>query len=113
MPHDEYPTDLKIDTSRNVFLDATGDLATVTGDRGLEQSVAIHIGNATKRLIGASLTRTNLGLLEEEIREALNNDPQIEEIISVTVSEFDRRDNTVTVEATSVENHNYSFEVDA
>lgn len=110
----DYPTDIKIsEDDRNVFLDGTGDLATIGGKNNLEQSVAILVMGVTRNFIGSTITGRSVGLLEERVRQAINNDPQVEQITDVQIDEFDRSNSTITMTVTSTENEDFSFEVSA
>lgn len=111
MPPD-YPTDIKIsEDDRNIFVDSTGDIATIGGLNNLEQSVAIGVMNATKQFIGSRITGTTVGLLEERVREALNDDPQIKGITSVDIQEFDRGSNTIIMDITTSQDETFTIGV--
>lgn len=108
----EYPTDIKIsEDDRNIFLDDTNDLATIGGVANLEQSVAIAVMNATRQFIGDKLTGSSVGLLEEKVRQALQRDPQIERVVSVEMTEFDRSQDKVTMDVTTIEDETFQIGV--
>jgi hypothetical protein len=106
------PQDLGVDENFDVFVDDTGDLATVVGKEQLEQSVALDIANVSERFIGESLTATNLGIIEEEIRQSLNRDEQVGRVISVTVEEYNADTNAVVASVATENNRDFILEVD-
>lgn len=109
----ERPRDIAIDANRDIFLDDTNDLALVSGDAQLEQSVAIDVLDETQTFIGGKLTSQNVSLLEERMREALDDDPQIGDVISVTIDEYDRRNNSITASVRVTENDDFTITVNA
>lgn len=111
MPHENYPVDIQIDGDRDIFLDPTGDLATVGRHPNLEQSVAILVSNVTQQLVGSTVDGDTLGLLEQRVREALNRDIQVDDILEVDVTTFDRDAGKITMDVRTTENHEYTVEV--
>lgn len=110
----DYPTDMKVDQETlNVFLDDTNDMGTIRGLANLEQSTAIVVRNATQQFIGDRITGSSVGLLEERVQRALNNDEQIEEVTNVAVTEFDRGTDTVTMKVETIENDSFTLGVTA
>lgn len=107
----ERPRDIAIDESRDVFLDDTNDLALVSGSEQLEQSIAIDVLDETQLLVGSRISAQSLGLLEQRIKEALNEDPQVGTVRNVSVSKFDKRDDTVTVNVSLSENDDFTIDV--
>lgn len=107
----EYPTDIAINSHRDVYLDGSNDLALVSGKENLQQSVAIAIGDAVRQSIGSTIDGTTIGLVEERIYQALDADPQVGTIHTVTVREFDRQSNTVRLDVALAENDEFSITV--
>lgn len=106
------PEDLAVDSNFDVFVDDTGDLATVSGKDQLQQSVALDIADVTDIFVGESLTAANLGIIEERIKRSLNRDEQVGRIVSVTVDEYNRDTNTVIVDVVTADNRTFILEVD-
>jgi len=106
----DYPTDLDLDSSKDVYLDGSNDLAVVSGEAQLRQSVAIDAMDEIQEFIGGRVTGKNVGLLEERLRRAFNDDPQLDEVVNVNVVEYDRRTNELVIEATTIENENFTIE---
>ena len=106
------PEDLAVDSNFDVFVDETGDLATVSGKGQLQQSVALDIADVTDIFVGESLTAANLGIIEERIKRSLNRDEQVGRIVSVTVDEYNRDTNTVVVDVVTADNRTFILEVD-
>lgn len=107
----DYPTDLDLDDSKDIHLDGANDLATVSGVDQLSQSVAIDVMDEIQDFIGGRVTGKNIGLLEERIRQGLNDDPQLSEVQSVNIEEYDRRDNSITMEIVTIKNADFTIEV--
>lgn len=106
----EYPTDLDLNSDKDIHLDGANDLALVGGERQLRQSVAIDAMDEIQEFIGGRVTGKNVGLLEERLRQAFNDDPQLDEVVSVNVVEYDRRTDELTIEATTIENEDFTLE---
>ena len=109
----DYLTDIHLDGDRDIHLDDANDLALVSGRRNLEQSVMIAVGGAIERFVGGNIDGTTVSLLEERIRQALDVDPQIETVRSVSVEQFDRRNDTITLDVSVGENEDFTIEVTA
>lgn len=92
----DYPTDLDLTSDRDIHLDGGNDLATTSGLSQLEQSVGIDVLDATQEFVGEPLTGQSLGLLEERLRQSLNQDEQLDGVTTVNVEEYDRRTGSVT-----------------
>lgn len=107
----ERPRDIAIGTDQDIFLDDTNDLALVSGDAQLEQSIAIDVLDVTEQFVGSSITAQSIGLLEQRIREALNDDPQVGTVRDVNVSEYDKRTNSITAEVSLSEDEDFTIEV--
>jgi 2-polyprenyl-6-methoxyphenol hydroxylase-like FAD-dependent oxidoreductase len=105
--------DIGIDQNRDVYLDDGNDLGLVSGNAQLEQSVAIDVLDETRRFIGSTVTAQTIGLLEQRIGEGLADDPQVATIRDVSVEEFDKRDNSVTVSVSVAEDEDFTLTVNA
>lgn len=103
--------DIGLDSDGDVHTDSGNDLALVTGQAQLEQSVYIDVGDVMNQLIGGNITATNISLVEKRIKDALNDDPQLDDVQSVTVEEFDKRTNTLTVTAITTENEQFEMNI--
>lgn len=106
-----YPTDLKLNSDRDIQLNDANDLATVSGERNMEQSVAISAGDAVDDFVGDRLTGVNISLLEERIKRNLKDNPMVSHVENVTVDEYDRRDDTVTLTVEVANDDNFQIEV--
>lgn len=109
----ERPRDIALNEDGDVYLDDVNDLALVSGRAQLQQSIAIDVLDVTEQFVGRRVTAQSVGLLEQRILEALEEDPQVGTIREVTVEEFDRRNNSVTAQVTLLENENFTIEVTA
>lgn len=107
----ERPRDIAINEDKEVYLDDVNDLAIVSGDDQLEQSIAIDVMDVTQRFAGRRVTAQSIGLLEQRILEALEEDPQVGTIRMVSVEEFDKRNDTVTVAVSLLEDEDFTIEV--
>lgn len=107
----DYLQDISLNSGKDIHLDDANDLALVSGRDNLEQSVAIAAGDAIERFVGGNIDGTTVALLEERIRQALDADPQVESVQSVTVEQFDKRNNSISLDVTVEENENFSIQV--
>lgn len=106
----DYPTDLDLDSDKDTHLDGANDLALVSGEAQLAQSVAIDVMDEIQEFIGGRVTGKNVGLLEERIRSGLNDDPQLSQVTDVNIVEYDRRTDKLTIEVRTVENNEFTLE---
>lgn len=102
---DELKTDLKLafKESGDVDLDWSTDAgaSTVSGKENLVQALTMRLivyrghlgevghmryGSRVAELIGEPLDRANLELLRRHVRQALKEDPRVEEVTALTVS---------------------------
>jgi len=89
--------DIALNSDQDVYLDAGNDLALVAGNNTVVQSIAIAVGNVSELLVGERLRPQTIQTVEKEIRDALDSDPQVEQVLDVTVEEFDTTTDTLTV----------------
>lgn len=107
----DYPTDLDLNGDKDIHLSGANDLALVSGVHQLEQSVAIDVMDELEAFVGGRVTGKNLGLLEERLRQALNDDPQLDEVRLVNVEEYDRGAQSITAEIITTQNDNFTIQV--
>ena len=103
--------DIKIDESCDIEIDSANDISTISGFENLQQSVRISAKGAIDQFVGGKVSGSTVALLEERLKNALNNDPQVGEITNVTLLEYDKRDSSIEAEATVTENENFTIEV--
>lgn len=107
----EYPTDIALNKSKDVFLDKSNDLAIIGGKEQLQQSVAIDVFDETTAFVGSPIDGSTVGLLEEEIRQSLNDDPQLGEIRSVSIDSYDRTLGRIELSISVVEDEDFTLPV--
>lgn len=107
----DYLTDLDLNSDSDVYTDDANDLALVSGRSNLEQSIEISAGDAIEEFVGGNIDGTTIALLEERLKKALNNDPQVNSVDSVELTEFDRRTNTVSIDVSVTEDKDFTLEV--
>lgn len=107
----EYPTDLDLNSGKDIHLDRSNDLATTSGIEQLQQSVAIDVMDELQDFVAGRLTGENIGLLEEQIRQGLNDDPQLSEVRRVTVQQFNRNTDTVEIDIDVVGDDDFTISV--
>lgn len=105
------PTDLDLNSDKDIHLDSANDLATTSGQAQVEQSVGLDVLNVIRDFIGNKLNGTQVGLLEERARESLQSDEQVGQVQEVNLVEFDRRDNSIKLEIIVIEDSNFTLEV--
>lgn len=107
----DYLRDLKINENRDIDTDQANDLALTEGPENLAQSVDIEAYDAVERFVGEKITATSIALLEEDLSQVLDADPQVGEVRTVSVVEFDKRHETVTAEVELTQNDSFEIEV--
>lgn len=107
----DYLTDLHVTESKDIEIDDTNDLRTVSGVHNLEQGVALSTMAITSQMIGGRVSASQLGLLEERVGSYLNQDPHVGRVIDVTAETFNRDNNRVTLRVELVENENFTIEL--
>lgn len=105
----DYPTDLELDETKDIRLDASNDLSLVSGEQQLQQSVAIDVMDEVRGLLSRGLTGKGIGLLEERVRSGLEQDPQVGAVRSVSVESFDRASASVQIDVTLVRNEDFTL----
>lgn len=104
-------SDIRLDSGMDVEINAGNDIGLVSGHEQLEQSLGTDVMDEIQNLIGGRVDGHNVGLLEERMRQALNDDPQVGDIAYVNVEEFDRRTASISAEVGVVEDENFRVEV--
>lgn len=107
----DYLQDLALDSDRDIHLDGGNDLALTSGRDNLEQSIAIAAGDAIRQFVGGNVNGTNVAILEERIRQSLDADPQVASVQAVSVEQFDKRENKITLDVMVEENESFTIEV--
>lgn len=105
------PTDLELTADKDIHLDQANDLAVVSGVKQLEQSVAMDVLDVTQRFVGRALTGENVGLLEARVEESLAADEQVGDVQTVTVTEYDRRTNSITMDVVCTEDQDFTIQI--
>lgn len=103
--------DLALDNDRQVSVDATNDLAQTDAVQTVEQSVAIHAGDALRPLIGEPVTGDMLQYAELRVRDALASDPQVDGVQTVSIDSIDRTANAVSVTVRCTYDREFTIEV--
>lgn len=107
----EYPTDVDLNTDKDIHLDGANDLALTSGIEQLQQSVAIDVFDELQNFIGGRLTGETLGLLEERVRQALDDDPQLSTVRSVDILEYNRGTQSVTISIEVIDDEDFTIEL--
>ena len=109
----EYPEDIQIDETRDIFLDGANDIATIGGIGQLEQSVALDVMDELQDFVGSNLTGTDVGKIEARVRQSLDDDPQIADVRSVTIERYNKTTNALTMSVTTTANNDFTLELTA
>jgi len=107
----DYPTDIALNEHKDVFIDDGNDIATVTGEKQLIQSVAINVFDETFASIGAPLSGEEIASIESDIFDALDTDPQISTVQSVRVDSYNVDEGSVTVTVETVANDDFTLPI--
>lgn len=108
---DGSPRDLAINQFQDIFWAANGDLAVVNGRENVEQSAALDVLDRTDVEIGSSLTPTAINRVQSEIRDVLEDDPQLASIRTVEPSEYDESANQLTFTVKTVADDEYTVPI--
>jgi mannose/fructose/N-acetylgalactosamine-specific phosphotransferase system component IIB len=107
----EYPTDLLLTEDLDISIDAANDIATISGQQQLEQSVALDVMDETINFVGDRLTGEKIGLLEERIRQSLAADEQIADVRSVNIVEYNQESGTITADVLVVDDEDFTITI--
>jgi len=88
--------------TEDTYLDETNDLATVDGNRRVEQHVYLNVGQKLEQLLSGRLTGETLTQAEAAIENGLNNAEDIGDMLSVEIVEYDKEKSLVTVAAKGI-----------
>jgi hypothetical protein len=103
--------DIAVNTDLDLFIDGQGDIGTVSGFPQIEQSVLLDVFGETDDSIGSRMTGGNIGVLEQRIKEALQNDEQLSDIIRVNVTEINNERDEIRFEVYTVEDPTFEMGV--
>ncbi|WP_226041164.1 hypothetical protein [Natrinema sp. DC36] len=104
-------TDIRIDGNRDIEIGHSNDIAVVSGQANVEQSISIATSDSISKFVGSRITGTNISLLEKRVEDALEDDPQVGEVLDVTILEFDKRNDTIEIGVELVEDEDFTIEV--
>jgi hypothetical protein len=107
----EYPVDLLLTEELDIRLDASNDLATISGEQQLEQSVALDVLDETQNFVGGRLTGENIGLLEERMRESLSADEQVADVQTVNIIEYNQESGQITAEVLVIDDEDFNINI--
>jgi hypothetical protein len=107
----EYPVDLLLTEELDIRLDASNDLATISGKQQLEQSVALDVLDETQNFVGGRLTGENIGLLEERMRESLSADEQVADVQTVNIIEYNQESGQITAEVLVIDDEDFNINI--
>lgn len=103
--------DIAINKSFEVFLNARGDLATVSGRQAFEQRLGIRISKRATEIIGTVDEENIPDLLETEARQVAAAMGELESVAEFNVEESDEKVNTYVVEIIYDSGDDLIFEV--
>lgn len=110
----EFYRDLKLDSDKDIIVDGTNDLAlTETQDENISQTVYLSVSAELGSLFGRPLTPQVVESMRSLIREALQADPQIDEVVAVDITEVNRAENSVTARVVMLEDDDFVVTVEA
>lgn len=104
-------TDIKWD-GQDIVRAPDGDIQTVTGTENIEQSLAILVRDEIDDVIGKTITPGTLAEMEDALSQAVSRDPQVTGIVSLSITEINKQDNTISVKAETSEDETFVSEID-
>lgn len=93
------PHDMQLGRNRDIELDNGGDILLASGKQLLEQSVYLSVANETQISLGEKLTASTVRLLQERIREALDDDEYLGDVLDVTILSYNQVTGEVKITA--------------
>lgn len=100
-------TDLGLNENKDVYIDSSNDLGLVSGIDQLTQSVGIDVFDETSQLIGNKLTGQQIGRIESQITAALNDDPQLADVVDVTIESYNITNGTIDISVLTVADESF------
>lgn len=110
-PKDGTPRDLALNQRQDVFFAANGDLAVVNGRDNVKQSAAIDVLHTVDPNIGATVKPTTINRIQSSIRTVLEQDPQIEGVVSVEPTSYDTENEQLHFGVTTTANDEYRIPI--
>ena len=92
--------DLYLTKNRDITQTSQNDLREVSGIENVVQSVGIQLASESRVLLGEQITGERLRQFGDSVERVLLEDPEVESVESIIISEINRETNTVVVEAT-------------
>lgn len=108
----ETPTDLRLDEDRQVRLGGEKDMDQISGLGNVGQSLVILTGDVLRPLLGGPVTGQQLERIQDEIRRALQDDVQIDDVRRAEITEVDRASDTITVKVFVGLNNEFTLPVE-
>lgn len=105
--------DLEINTDRDIVVDYDGDLKLTRGEHTLEQVAAIRTGHVVRQLLGSTRDGTKKEKARADIERILKNDPRIEGVSRVELTDVESNDNAIDVEIYIDEEESFEIELPA
>lgn len=109
----DYLKDIGLDEYGDIRFNDAHDIDLVTGEENLQQSIEIAAKNAVRDFVGRPLDGESVGVLEGRLQRILDSDPQVGTVVDVEVVEYDRRSESVVIEAHLMKNDNFEVELNA
>ena len=78
------------DPNEDSYTDGSNDLATVSGERRLEQHVYLNVGKQLERLLSGKLTGGDIERVESALETGLDNAEDIGNVLEINVDEYDK-----------------------
>ena len=89
--------DARIDRDRDIVVEDGDIVLTQSREENIAQSVAIIAGDVIRDVLGGQLTARNVENARALIEQGLQDDVQIEEVVSATITEINKANETVTI----------------
>ena len=105
--------DMRIDSERDIQVVPGGDLGlTRTKEEYIANFLAIATGNEVRNLIGAPQDASTYEAAKSEIRSVLEDNPQIDTVLVVSITEVDTRVGSITVDIELKEDGHFEIELE-
>ena len=113
MPTADTQFDMRVDSERDIQVGSSGDLLlTRDQEEYIANYLAVATGNVVRDLIGDPQNAQTYVAAQSEIRTALEENDQIEDVLVVSISEVDTRLGTITVDIELLEDTTFEIELE-
>lgn len=102
-------SDIELLANQDTYIDTLNDLPLISGHDNAQQSVALSTLDTTELFIGNRPTHKLYNKLKGDVRDALQQDPNVSSVNSVTITNIDEENDTVDIAISLVGDSSFSI----